>query len=415
MKIYLVGGAVRDELLGLPVKEKDYVVVGATVDEMLEKGYQPVGKAFPVFLHPETKEEYALARTEKKIDKGYHGFLFHADRDVTLEEDLKRRDITINAIAQDLENGTLIDPYHGLDDLNNQCVRHVSEAFKEDPVRILRVARFAARFAALGFRIVPETMILMQAMVTNGEVDALVAERVWRETETALSEPDPVVFFEVLKECGALKVLFPELDVLFGVPQNPEHHPEIDCGLHTMMVLRRAAELTDDPIIRFAALTHDLGKGQTSASILPNHTGHGERSVALVKALCARLHLPSDYEQLAVLVAAYHGDCHRALTLSSDELLSLIENLDAFRRPARLPAFLLACQADSQGRLTFEHKLYPQAEFLIKLYQAAADIDAGAIAAAAPPAGIKEAIRKARLAAIEAKMHQNRGRSSASY
>lgn len=401
MKIYLVGGAVRDALLNRPVKENDYVVVGSTVDEMLSKGYQPVGKSFPVFLHPKSKEEYALARTEKKIDKGYHGFTFHADRDVTLEEDLKRRDITINAIAQDLESGELFDPYGGQADLQHKIIRHVSEAFAEDPVRILRVARFAARYASLGFKIAPETMAEMRKMVKNGEADALVAERVWRETETALTEENPAVFFEVLRACGALKVLFPELDALHGVPQQPEYHPEIDCGIHIKMVLERITALTDDPIIRFAALLHDLGKGQTPKAELPKHKGHEERSAALVKALCKRLHVPSDYEQLAVLVAGYHGDCHHATRLSASQKLDLLEHLDAFRRPARLPAFLLACQADSQGRPGSEDKPYEQAAIITAAYEAASNIDTGAIAAAAPPNAIKEAIRAARIKAIE--------------
>lgn len=401
MKIYLVGGAVRDALLKRPVKEKDYVVVGSTVDEMLSKGFQPVGKSFPVFLEPNTKEEYALARTEKKVDKGYHGFTFHADRDVTLEEDLKRRDITINAIAQDLDTGKLFDPYGGQTDLDQKLIRHISEAFAEDPVRILRVARFAARYASLGFKIAPDTLDLMRKMVKNGEADALVAERVWRETETALREENPAVFFEVLRACGALKVLFPELDALYGVPQNPEHHPEIDCGIHIKMVLERATALTDDPIIRFAALLHDLGKGQTPKAELPKHKGHEERSVALVKALCKRMHVPTDYEQLAVLVAGYHGDCHRLDKPEAEKLLSLLEHLDAFRRPARLPAFLLACQADSQGRPGFEDKPYEQAAILTAAYEAASGVDTGAVAAATPPNRIKQAIRDARLKAIE--------------
>lgn len=405
MKIYLVGGAVRDALLQRPIKEKDYVVVGSSVDEMLSQGFQPVGKSFPVFLHPQTKEEYALARTEKKIEKGYHGFTFHAAPDVTLEADLRRRDITINAMAQDPASGILYDPYGGQADLNNRIIRHVSDAFTEDPVRILRVARFAARYTDLGFHIAPETMTLMRTMVQNGEVDALVPERVWRETETALREENPAVFFAVLKECGALGILFPELDALYGIPQNPQHHPEIDCAIHTRMVLERATHLTPNPVIRFAALMHDLGKAQTPRSDWPSHPDHGQRSVSLVKTLCQRLHVPTDYEQLAVLVAAYHGDCHQLEQSDSEQCLALLEHLDAFRRPARLADFLLACQADSQGRLGFEETSYLQASILMSAYEAASNIDTAAIAAAAPPQAIKQAIREARLKAIEALTH----------
>lgn len=365
MKIYLVGGAVRDALLSLPVKEKDYVVVGASVDEMLAQGFQPVGKSFPVFLHPKTKAEYALARTEKKVDKGYHGFTFHAEPNITLEADLKRRDITINAMAQDLETNLIIDPYGGQTDLQAKSLHHVSEAFAEDPVRILRVARFAARYKHLGFSVHPQTTALMCEMVAAGEVDALIPERVWRETYTALCEPDPMIFFEVLRSCGALQVLFPEWDD----------------GIQTMRVLQCATELTSDPMIRFASLIRDPAR---------------------VKSLCSRLRVPSDFEELAILVASYHAESHRALDANEDQILTLLEHLDAFRRPARLPAFLLACQADNQSRQGFDTKPYPQAELIKGLYQAAADIDAGAIAAQAEPQHIKARIREARLAAMTA-------------
>lgn len=380
MQIYLVGGAVRDKLLGLPVRERDWVVVGATPEEMVKLGYRPVGKDFPVFLHPETHEEYALARTERKTAPGYKGFVVHADPDVTLEEDLKRRDLTINAIAE-AADGTLIDPFHGRDDLDQGLLRHVSPAFVEDPVRILRVARFAARFAKWGFKVAHGTHALMKRMVENGEVDHLVPERVWAETLKALNEDRPARYFEVLHACGALAAVFPELEKLFGVPQPAHHHPEIDTGVHCLMVLDQAARLTPDPRIRFAALVHDLGKGETPADILPHHHGHEKRSVALVEALCKRLRVPNDFRDLAVKVARYHSHCHHAFELRAETLLRTLTDLDAFRRPERLEDFLLACEADIRGRSGFEAHDYPQAELFRKAFVAARAVDAKALAA----------------------------------
>ncbi|MBK8452093.1 MAG: multifunctional CCA addition/repair protein [Thiofilum sp.] len=360
---YLVGGAVRDQLLGRHVKDRDWVVVGASPEWMLEQGFRPVGKDFPVFLHPDTQEEYALARTERKTAKGYHGFQFYTDTTVTLEQDLARRDLTINAMAQ-TESGVLIDPYQGLDDLTNKLLRHVSSAFAEDPVRILRVARFAARYAPLGFTVAPETMHLMQAMVQNGEVAALVPERVWQEMEQALSESMPARFIEVLHDCGALAIIFPALERLFGVPQKAEFHPEIDCGIHTLMVLQAACILTTDPKVRFAALVHDLGKGLTPQTLWPAHTGHELISKQLVTEWCERYRVPSHYQQLAELVAEFHGQVHKCLSLSASELVQLLVSTDALRRPERFEALLIACEADSKGRLGFEHTLYPQRHFL---------------------------------------------------
>ncbi|HRG49893.1 MAG TPA: multifunctional CCA addition/repair protein, partial [Pseudomonadales bacterium] len=353
METYLVGGAVRDQLLGLPVHERDWVVTNATPEQMLAQGYTPVGKDFPVFLHPETHEEYALARTERKTAPGYHGFIFHADPSVTLEQDLYRRDLTINAIAQD-SDGKLFDPYGGQKDLQQKILRHVSSAFAEDPVRILRLARFAARFHHLGFSISDETLALMRNMVASGEVSALTAERVWRECERALGERNPQVFFAVLRQCGALAVIFPEVDALFGVPQSPQHHPEIDTGIHTLMALEQCAKLTDNTQARFATLCHDLGKALTPTDVLPRHIGHEGKSKPLVLALCERLGAPTEYRDLAVLTAVYHTHCHRALTLRATTLLELFENLDLFRRPQRLEPFLMACEADARGRTGFE-------------------------------------------------------------
>ncbi|MFW5452230.1 multifunctional CCA addition/repair protein [Thioalkalivibrio sulfidiphilus] len=363
MKTYLVGGAVRDELLGLPVRERDHVVVGATAQQMLDLGYRQVGRDFPVFLHPETHEEYALARTERKTAPGYRGFVVHASPEVALEEDLRRRDLTINAMARD-GDGRLIDPFNGQADLEARLLRHVSPAFAEDPVRILRVARFAARLAPLGFRVADETRQLMAKMVADGEADALVPERVWQELERALGEASPTAFFQVLRDCGALGVLFPELERLFGVPQPEKYHPEIDTGVHTLMVLARSASLSDDPVVRFAALTHDLGKGTTPRDILPSHRGHEARSVELVHALCDRLRIPGAYRDLAVAVARWHGNAHRALELRPETVLRTLEGLDTFRRPQRLTAFLLACEADYRGRTGFEDRPYPQADYL---------------------------------------------------
>ena len=370
MNIYLVGGAVRDRLLGQPVKEKDYVVVGATPDQMLNKGFRLVGKDFPVFLHPETHEEYALARTERKTGRGYKGFMCYAAPDVTLEDDLKRRDLTINAIAETAE-GKIIDPYHGREDLAKKILRHVSPAFIEDPVRILRVARFMARLAPLGFSIAAETMILMQTMVRQGEVDALVPERVWQEFQRALTESAPQEFIKTLRQCGALKILFPEIDQLFGVPNPPKWHHEIDTGVHTLMVLEQATRLTFEPSTRFAALLHDLGKGVTPASDWPSHPGHEEATVPLIKTLCQRYVVPRDYQALAILTARYHTHCHKVTALNASTLTKTLEKLDAFRRPERFQQFLIACEADARGRPGFENQEYPQHEFMLSAYEAA--------------------------------------------
>ncbi|HEY0721228.1 MAG TPA: multifunctional CCA addition/repair protein, partial [Gammaproteobacteria bacterium] len=334
MQIYLVGGAVRDKLLGVEPRDRDWVVVGATPAEMLAQGYRPVGKDFPVFIHPETGEEYALARTERKTAPGYHGFEFHADPAVTLEEDLRRRDLTINAMAMD-GAGNLIDPFGGAEDLRNGRLRHVSPAFAEDPVRILRLARYAARYAHWGFRVAHATHALMKQMVENGEVDALVAERVWQEMENALGEPTPSRFFEVLRNCGALARILPELEALFGVPQPKHHHPEVDTGLHTLLVLDQAARLSTDTRVRFAALVHDLGKGTTPREEWPKHIAHEHRGVELVNALCERLHIPNDYRELAQIVTRYHGVYHRVEELRASTLHDTLEAVDAFRRPER--------------------------------------------------------------------------------
>ena len=374
MEVYLVGGAVRDEQLGLPVKERDWCVVGATPDELKSLGYKPVGSDFPVFLHPESGEEYALARTERKTGAGYHGFTFHTSPEVTIEEDLTRRDLTINAMAMDAD-GKLIDPCKGLADIESRILRHVSAAFVEDPVRILRVAKFAARFHVLGFRVADETMQLMKQMVVDGEADALVPERVWKETEAALSGPDPQVFVEVLRKCGALAVVFPEIDALFGIPQPEKWHPEIDCGIHSLMALEQAAALSKDAEVRFAALVHDLGKATTAKNILPNHTGHELRSVKLVKSLSKRLQIPTTFRDLACLAAEFHAHTHRAFELRSSTVLKVLNRVDAFRRPERFEKFLLACEADARGRSGFENRPYPQGDYFRAAYRAANAVD----------------------------------------
>ena len=374
MKTYLVGGAVRDELLGYPYKERDWVVVGATVDEMLAAGFQQVGKDFPVFLHPETKEEYALARTERKTAAGYKGFDVHASPDVTLEEDLVRRDLTINAIAKD-ENGEIIDPYGGIGDIEDRLLRHVSSAFSEDPVRILRISRFLARYHHLGFSIADETMQLMKDMVDAGEVDALVPERVWQEMKKALSEKTPTAFITTLRDCGALKRILPELDCLFGVPQPEEHHPEIDTGIHTLMVLEQACKLSDETDVRFAALLHDLGKGTTPKQEWPRHIEHEARGAKIVLEVCQRLRVPNEYRDLAERTARFHLHFHRALELKPSTVVKTLEQLDAFRKPERFEKFLLASEADARGRPGYENEEYPQGDYLRQAYSAARDID----------------------------------------
>ena len=362
METFLVGGAVRDELLGLPVRERDWVVVGATPAQMEQLGYRQVGKDFPVFLHPETRDEHALARTERKTAPGYHGFETRFSPDVTLEEDLLRRDLTINAMARSV-TGELVDPYGGLQDLEQRRLRHVSPAFCEDPVRILRLARFAARYAHLGFTVAAQTMELMREMTVAGEVDALVAERVWAETLKALTEPRPSEYFRILRACGALAVIFPEIDRLYGVPQPERWHPEIDTGVHTGLVLDAAAAISAEPRVRFAALVHDLGKGTTPASEWPKHHGHEARGVKIIENLCARLRIPNDFRDLGVMVAREHGIIHLAKELRPETIYALLERCDAIRRPARFEEGLLACFADARGRTGFENCDYPQARF----------------------------------------------------
>jgi tRNA nucleotidyltransferase (CCA-adding enzyme) len=402
-RVYLVGGAVRDELLGRAHFDRDYVVVGAAPEDMLAEGYKPVGKDFPVFLHPGTGEEYALARTERKTGPGYHGFAFHAAPDVTLEQDLARRDLTINAMARD-ESGALVDPYHGADDLRDKTLRHVSPAFAEDPVRILRVARFLARYAPLGFRIADETMALMRAMVEAGEVAHLVSERVWAETRKALGEPEPSAFVRSLRECGALQVLFPEIDALYGVPQPPQHHPEVDCGAHLELVLDQCAKLAPgDDLAGFCALTHDLGKALTPGDVLPRHIAHEHRGLKPLAALCERLKVPTEYAQLAALTCRHHLDSHRALELKPATVLMLLEAFDAFRRPERLEPFLITCTADKRGRLQHEHDPYPQADFLRAARDAARAVTAQPfIEQGLTGTAIGEAIRRARIEAVAA-------------
>ncbi len=396
-KIYCVGGAVRDGLLGLPVQDRDWVVVGSTPEAMLAQGFQPVGKDFPVFLHPQTHEEYALARTERKTAPGYAGFTFHTAPDVTLEQDLSRRDFTVNAMALDTD-GTLIDPYGGRADLAAGLLRHVSPAFAEDPVRILRGARFAARF---GFSFAQETLALMRSMVSNGEVDALVPERVWQELARGLQEAQPSRFISTLRDCDALARVMPEVDALFGVPQPPQHHPEIDCGIHTLLVVDASARAGDGLEVRFAALTHDLGKAITPADILPRHPGHETRSVTLIRALCERLRVPADCRDLALLVARFHGDIHRARELRPETIVRLFDQCDLWRKPERFAQILQACAADAHGRTGHENDAYPQAAYLLRCAAAAQTVNGGAIArACADKNTIPEKIHAARVAAV---------------
>jgi len=397
MKIYAVGGAVRDRLLGREVADQDYVVVGATPEQMEQLGYRPVGKDFPVFLHPQTHEEYALARTERKTARGYKGFDVYAAPEVTLEQDLARRDLTINAIARD-EKGNIIDPFHGVADLKAGILRHVSPAFVEDPVRVLRVARFAARF---GFTVAPETLELMREMVRNGEVDHLVAERAWLEISRGLMEATPSRMFLTLRECGALARILPEVDALFGVPQPPEHHPEVDTGVHIMLALDYAAANKFPLPVRFAALTHDLGKGVTPKALWPKHHGHEHKSVELVGRLCQRLRAPNECRDLAVLVARYHGDAHRAEELRPATILKLLSATDVYRKPERFEEFVHACACDFHGRTGNERRPYPAADILRRAAAAARAVDAGAIAlGVGDPGRISAAIEAARLKAV---------------
>ena len=388
MQIYMVGGAVRDALLGLPVQDRDWVVVGATPEALAAQGYVPVGKDFPVFLHPASREEYALARTERKTAQGYRGFAVHAAPDVTLEEDLARRDLTINAIAQG-DNGVLTDPYGGQRDITARVLRHVTDAFAEDPVRILRVARFAARFP--DFSIAPDTMALMQRMVTDGEVDALVPERVWQELARGLMAQQPSRMFEVLRECGALTKLLPEVARLWGVPQRAEYHPEVDTGVHLMMVLDMAAQLQAPIEVRFACLGHDLGKGTTPQAEWPRHIGHEERSARLLKALCLRLRVPNDCSELADVVAREHGNIHRSSEFGAAALVRLLERCDAFRKPERFADILLACECDARGRLGLSEQPYPQRQRLLGALTAAQSVNSAEVAAAAEAQGLSGA------------------------
>jgi tRNA nucleotidyltransferase (CCA-adding enzyme) len=406
MKTWMVGGAVRDALLGLPVNDHDWVVTGATPEDMVAAGYLPVGKDFPVFLHPATKEEYALARTERKTAPGYKGFTFHTDAGVTLEDDLQRRDLTINAIAK-AEDGTLVDPHGGQRDLRDKLLRHVSPAFAEDPVRILRLARFAARFS--DFRVADETMALMRTMVEAGEVDALVAERVWQELSRGLMEARPSRMFEVLRNCGALARLLPEVDRLWGVPQPPAHHPEVDTGVHLMLVLDTAAAMQAPLSVRFACLGHDLGKGTTPADELPRHIAHEARSVKLVEAMCERLRVPTECRELAVVVAREHGNVHRSGELNAAAVMRLLERCDAWRRPQRFSEMLLACECDARGRTGLEDRPYPQRARLQRALDAALAVDSAAVSAEALAKGwqgtaIGDAIRHARQAAVAASL-----------
>lgn len=402
MKPYLVGGAVRDALLGWPVKDRDWVVVGADPAAMRAAGYQAVGRDFPVFLHPETHEEYALARTERKTAPGYHGFAFHAAPDVTLEQDLARRDLTINAMAQDA-NGQIIDPYGGQRDLAARVLRHVSPAFAEDPVRILRLARFAARFE--GFTVAPETLALMREMVAAGEVDALVAERVWQEFAKGLMEAQPARMIEVLRDCGALARLAPELEALFGVPQPPAHHPEVDTGIHVLIVLQQCARQQAPLTVRYASLCHDLGKGLTPADVLPRHIGHEGRGLPLVRRLSERWRVPSDCRELAELVAREHTHVHQSESFSPEARLRLMERCDAWRRPERFEQLLWACECDARGRLGLEDRPYPQRDKLLQDLRAVQAVDLAAVSAQALAEGrrgpeIGRAVQRARLAAL---------------
>jgi tRNA nucleotidyltransferase (CCA-adding enzyme) len=374
MKIYLVGGAVRDKLLNYPSTENDWVVVGGSPQQMIDQGYRPVGQDFPVFIEPKTGEEYALARTERKSGHGYQGFTFHTDPSIRLEDDLMRRDLTINAMAEDA-NGVIIDPYGGQQDLHAKLLRHVSDAFTEDPLRILRVARFAARYHHLGFSIAPETMALMRQLVNSDELSYLVAERLWKETERALSERSPDIYIQVLRDCGALAKLLPEVDSLFGIPQRADYHPEIDTGIHTLMSLQQAAKLSPCSKIRFSVLVHDLGKAITPDHVLPSHKGHEERGLPLVKEVCDRFKVPNAHRQLAMVVTEYHLLCHKALELRPETILKLLKGLGALKSPQQLEDFLLCCEADARGRTGFEDRDYPSADYLRAAKQVVTDTD----------------------------------------
>jgi tRNA nucleotidyltransferase (CCA-adding enzyme) len=408
MKTFLVGGAVRDQLLNFPVTEKDWVVVGETPDSMLAKGFKPVGKDFPVFLHPKTQDEYALARTERKTGPGYKGFMVYSSPEVNLEQDLIRRDLTVNAMAID-EQGHLIDPYHGQRDLENKVLRHVSEAFKEDPVRILRVARFAARYAHIGFTVAEETLQMMRDMVADGEAQHLVAERVWAELNKALNEKTPSAFFRCLKDCNALAVIFPEIDALFGIPQPAKYHPEIDTGLHTLLCIDQAALLSDRIEVRFATLLHDLGKAVTDPAIWPSHHGHEKKGLPLLERFCVRNRIPNQLKHIAARVMEYHTHSHRAFEMKPATIEKMFYKLGIYKHPENLDTFLLACEADAKGRTGLEHNPYPQAQFLKRAAQAAIKADTSpALRQGLENKQIGEAIRQIRVNAIaEVKSAEN--------
>ncbi|MDU5475299.1 MULTISPECIES: multifunctional CCA addition/repair protein [Pantoea] len=400
MKTYLVGGAVRDALLKLPVKDRDWVVVGATPEAMLAQGFQQVGRDFPVFLHPQSREEYALARTERKSGNGYTGFVTWSAPDVTLEQDLRRRDLTINAIAQ-RENGELIDPFHGERDLQARLLRHVSDAFNEDPLRVLRVARFAARFAHLNFRIADETQALMRQMAASGELSHLTAERVWKETEKALTSRNPQVYFQTLRDCGALEVLFPELDRLFGIPAPAKWHPEIDTGVHTLMTLTLAASLSDEIDVRFATLFHDVGKALTPPEKWPSHHGHGAAGVPLVEALCQRLRVPNAIRDLALIVTEFHDVVHTIERQSADALVALFDRIDAWRKPHRVEQIALTSEADARGRAGLENMPYPQGDYLRQAFALAQSVPTKAVIEAGfKGAEVREELTRRRIAAV---------------
>ncbi len=400
MQTYLVGGAVRDTLLGLTVTDKDWVVVGTTPEAMLAAGFEQIGSDFPVFLHPKTKQEHALARTERKSGHGYTGFVCYSAPDVTLEQDLLRRDLTINAIAQ-APNGDLIDPYHGQQDITDKVLRHVSPAFAEDPLRVLRVARFAARFAHLGFTVAPETMALMQEMVVSGELASLTPERVWKEWEKSLSSDDPQMFLTVLRQCGALAIVMPEIDALFGVPQPEKWHPEIDCGIHTLLVAKKAAELSTDKTIRFAAQVHDLGKALSPKDDLPHHKMHCRDGIKPIKALCQRLRVPNEYRDLALLVCEQHTKIHHAEEMRADTFIKIFDQIDAWRKPERVAQLATCCRADARGRTHFEQTPYPQADIFQAVFAIAQQVDVKAIVAAGfKGAEIREQLAAKRIEAV---------------
>ncbi|WP_318496182.1 multifunctional CCA addition/repair protein [Photobacterium leiognathi] len=400
MQTYLVGGAVRDTLLGLTVTDKDWVVVGTTPEAMLAAGFEQIGSDFPVFLHPKTKQEHALARTERKSGHGYTGFVCYSVPDVTLEQDLLRRDLTINAIAQ-APNGELIDPYHGQQDITDKVLRHVSPAFAEDPLRVLRVARFAARFAHLGFTVAPETMALMQEMVVSGELASLTPERVWKEWEKSLSSDDPQMFLTVLRQCGALAIVMPEIDALFGVPQPEKWHPEIDCGIHTLLVAKKAAELSADKTLRFAAQVHDLGKALSPKDDLPHHKMHCRDGIKPIKALCQRLRVPNEYRDLALLVCEQHTKIHHAEEMRADTFIKIFDQIDAWRKPERVAQLATCCRADARGRTHFEQTPYPQADIFQAVFAIAQQVDVKAIVAAGfKGAEIREQLAAKRIEAV---------------